>query len=57
LLERLLAANITEVVAVDLTRPELGLPVVKVVIPGLEGSDHYEYVPGQRALAARGRQP
>ena len=57
LLERLSAANVTEVVAVDLTRPELGLPVVKVVIPGLEGSDHHEYVPGRRALAARGRQP
>jgi YcaO-like protein with predicted kinase domain len=56
LLERLSAAGITEVVAVDLTRPEIGLPVVKVVIAGLEGSDHHDYVPGRRALAARGRQ-
>ncbi len=58
LLERLAAANVSEVVAVDLTRPELGLPVVKVVIPGLEGSDHHdEYVPGPRALVAPARRP
>jgi YcaO-like protein with predicted kinase domain len=57
LLQRLAAAGIVEVVAVDLTRPEIGLPVVKVVIPGLEGSDHHEYVPGRRALAARQPQP
>ncbi|HSO00063.1 MAG TPA: YcaO-like family protein, partial [Candidatus Nanopelagicales bacterium] len=35
-LDRLRAAGIDEVVAVDLTRPELGIPVVRAVIPGLE---------------------
>lgn len=51
LLGRLLDVGISQVVAVNLTRPEFGLPVVKVVIPGLEGpSDHDGYVPGKRAL-------
>ena len=35
--------------AVDLTRPEFGLPVVRVVVPGLEGLDDVDYVPGARA--------
>jgi ribosomal protein S12 methylthiotransferase accessory factor len=36
LLERLRAAGIQRVVVVDLSKPEFGLPVVRVVIPGLE---------------------
>ncbi len=45
-------------VAVDLTRPEFGLPVVRVVIPGLEAPDDDEdYVPGPRAQAARSGAP
>lgn len=35
-LARLERASISEAVAVDLTRAELGLPVVRVIIPGLE---------------------
>jgi YcaO-like protein with predicted kinase domain len=35
-LELLRAAGIERVVAVDLTKPSLGLPVVRVVVPGLE---------------------
>lgn len=51
--ERLAAAGIRQAVAVDLTRPEFGVPVVRVVIPGLEGSDHLpDYAPGARARAA-----
>ena len=51
-LERLRAAGITEVAAVDLTKPEFGIPVVRVVIPGLEGLDHSpKFVPGTRARA------
>lgn len=47
------SAGIRQAVAVDLTRPEFGVPVVRVVIPGLEGSDHLpDYVPGERARAA-----
>jgi YcaO-like protein with predicted kinase domain len=54
LLARLRAAGIEQVVAVDLTRPDLAIPVVRVVIPGLEGpDDHPRYLPGPRALAAR----
>ena len=37
LLGRLEAVGIREVAAVDLTKPEYGIPVVRVVIPGLEG--------------------
>jgi YcaO-like protein with predicted kinase domain len=56
LLARLGAAGIRQVVAIDLTRPELAVPVVRVVIPGLEGpDDHPRYLPGPRALAASER--
>jgi ribosomal protein S12 methylthiotransferase accessory factor len=50
--ERLAAAGYHEVIAVDLTRPDLGMPVVRVIVPGLEGpSYHPDYVPGSRAGA------
>jgi ribosomal protein S12 methylthiotransferase accessory factor YcaO len=52
-LARLRAAGITRVVVVDLTKPEFRLPVVRVVIPGLESLAGTEsYVPGARARAA-----
>lgn len=55
-LERLRAIGIEQVVAVDLTRPEFGIPVVKVVVPGLEwDSNHSNYVAGPRAQQASGR--
>jgi YcaO-like protein with predicted kinase domain len=56
-LDRLQAAAIDSVVVVDLTRPELGLPVVRVVIPRLEYSLSPSYALGARAqarLAANG---
>jgi ribosomal protein S12 methylthiotransferase accessory factor len=54
-LERLTHAGAAQVVAVDLTRPEYGIPVVKVLVPGLEGNpSHPDYSPGPRARAARG---
>ena len=31
------AAGISEVVAVDLTHEDFGIPVVRVIVPGLEG--------------------
>jgi ribosomal protein S12 methylthiotransferase accessory factor len=37
MLAALRAVGIESVVAVDLSRPEIGVPVVKVVVPGLEG--------------------
>ena len=53
LLNRLGAAGIERVVAVDLTRPDFAIPVVRVVIPGLEGDPrHPLYRPGARARRA-----
>jgi YcaO-like protein with predicted kinase domain len=53
-LAALRGAGLTEVVVVDLTRPELGLPVVRVVVPGLESMwDAPGYAPGPRARIAR----
>jgi ribosomal protein S12 methylthiotransferase accessory factor len=52
-LERLGAAGIEQVVVVDLRIPAFDIPVVKVVIPGLEGvPDGPSYVPGPRAQRA-----
>lgn len=51
------SAGIHQAVAIDLTHPEFGVPVVRVVVPGLEGSDHLpDYTPGDRARAA-GQEP
>jgi ribosomal protein S12 methylthiotransferase accessory factor len=51
-LDRLGSAGLKQAVAVDLSKPEFGVPVVRVVIPGLEpADDHDGYVPGARALA------
>ncbi len=52
-LARLRAAGIERVAAVDLTRAEFEIPVVRVVIPGLEGDiNHPAYTPGRRARRA-----
>ena len=51
-LERLRAAGVQHVVAIDLSKEAFGLPVVRVVIPGLEAiSEMPRYVPGLRARA------
>jgi ribosomal protein S12 methylthiotransferase accessory factor len=53
-MECLRCARIGQVVVVDLTKPELGIPVVKVVAPGLEFPNRMPgYTPGERARAAR----
>ena len=55
LLERLAAVSVSEVAAIDLTRDGSEFSVVRVVIPGLEAPhDDDAYVPGPRAMAARG---
>lgn len=55
MLERLRAKGIDQVVVVDLTLPEFNIPVVRVVVPGLEAPhDDDDYMPGPRALAAQG---
>src|SRR5271165_327958 len=57
LLARLRSIGLEQAVAVDLTRVEFGIPVVRMVVPGLEGSDHHhsQYWPGPRARAAEER--
>jgi YcaO-like protein with predicted kinase domain len=55
ILERLQAAGLENVIIVDLTRTDYGIPVVRVVIPGLEGDcSDPEYHPGNRARIAVG---
>jgi putative methanogenesis marker protein 1 len=36
ILKHLQSKGLTRVIAVDLTRPEIGIPVVRVIVPGLE---------------------
>ena len=49
-LARLRAVGIARAVAVDLTRPDFAIPVVRLVIPGLEWDPHHpNYRPGPRA--------
>jgi ribosomal protein S12 methylthiotransferase accessory factor len=53
LLERLRGAGVRQVVVVDLTKREICLPVVRVVIPGLECAAVFAgtFTLGRRALA------
>jgi len=57
-LEALAGVGIHEVAVVDLTRPDVRIPVVRALVPGLEGiHDLPGYVPGRRmrrALETRG---
>lgn len=50
-LARLGRIGCDQVVWLDLTKPSLGIPVGRIVVPGLEGpwSDEGEYTPGRRA--------
>ena len=54
-LDRLRASGAREVVLVDLTRPEAAVPVVRMVVPGMEGwTDKVDAnVPGARRRALR----
>jgi ribosomal protein S12 methylthiotransferase accessory factor len=52
MLARLRAAGIDQVIAVDLTREAIGVPVARVIVPGLEGvmnDADDDYAPGLRA--------
>ena len=51
ILARLQRAGLSSAVVVDLTHPELGIPVARVVVPGLEGYIFDFYQPGPRARA------
>jgi ribosomal protein S12 methylthiotransferase accessory factor len=56
-LDRLRAVGIDEAVAIDLTKPEFGIPVVRVIVPGLEGADESpDYLLGERGLRMLGGQ-
>jgi ribosomal protein S12 methylthiotransferase accessory factor len=49
---KLRAAGLSQAIVVDLTDDRIGIPVVKVIVPGLEGYDHAgRLVPGPRARA------
>jgi YcaO-like protein with predicted kinase domain len=59
-MDRLRLIGVERVIAVDLTRPEFGISVVRVVVPGLEADNRNpEYAPGRRARAVlpRARRP
>lgn len=50
-LEQLRSINVEQIAVVDLTLPELQIPVVRVVIPGLEGiAGPSSFTPGKRLL-------
>lgn len=49
-LQRLAAAGLSQVIAVNLTRPRIDIPVVRMIIPHLEGTSEVKgYAPGPRA--------
>lgn len=49
MLARLRSVGLPQVLAVDLTRPALRVPVVRVLVPGLEGAWDETYTSGLRA--------
>lgn len=51
---RLAEAGLHQIAVIDLTKREYGIPVVRVVVPGLEGLLEDGYRPGLRALALAG---
>jgi len=53
--DRLSTAGLSRVVVVDLTRPEIGIPVVRVVVPGLEMYAMDQDRMGRRCRDARSR--
>jgi YcaO-like protein with predicted kinase domain len=56
-LECLRKVGIRQVVVVELTKPEFALPVVRVVVPGLEPILGAGYIPGRRARQILAKQP
>lgn len=56
-LESIKKAGVRRVVTVDLTKPEFELPVVRVIVPGLEASFDPGYTPGRRGRLLLANQP
>lgn len=55
MLDRLAARGLDQALLVDLSLPDTGIAVARVVVPGLEGpDDEAGYAPGARARAVRG---
>jgi ribosomal protein S12 methylthiotransferase accessory factor len=54
-IRRLKAAGLSRVIATDLTRAEIGVPVVRVVVPGLEIAAMDQERVGQRCRDAQHR--
>lgn len=52
LIERVRGVGLRQVLVVDLTDQVMGIPVVRVIVPGLEGYMFPTYAPGPRARAA-----
>lgn len=52
ILDHLQAAGLDSAVIVDLRQPEYGIPVVRVLVPGLEGDSEEGALPGPRARHA-----
>jgi ribosomal protein S12 methylthiotransferase accessory factor len=55
MLGKLEAAGLERVIVVDLTREEIGIPVVRVIVPGLENAAVDPERVGQRCRNARDR--
>jgi ribosomal protein S12 methylthiotransferase accessory factor len=51
LLDKLRAIGVSRVLAADLTHPDVGIDVFRVVVPGLEGYMLEDFTPGPRARA------
>ena len=49
MIARLRAAGFAQILVADLTRPEVDIPAVRVIVPGLEGYVFESYAPGRRA--------
>ncbi len=49
MLTQLRRIEIDEVICINLTKPTFNIPVVRIVIPGLEGPHDDDYIPGARA--------
>ena len=57
MLDALRAVGVERVIVVDLTRDDLGIPVVKVIVPDLEAAPFVTgYVEGERARVERSRE-
>ena len=58
ILDQLRAAGLGQALVVDLTKPQTGISVVRVIVPGLEAArDDGRYFPGARARSAARARP